>query len=465
MSFTIYGYIFVPVLLVLMLIKPRYLVYILIVSLSLQVTSIFNVDGVYSMQLYKFISILIAIRLIVYLLLSNFKLKIKKEAKSILKFGGLFTLFVNVWSYIAPNVFAGYPVFPPYLGLDYNAAHGPFPLEFSIYNIGISGYILLYFLVLVYIASINWNKKDVNVAAYALGISIFIVFATNISQLISLFGFPDITKYFYTATTRKFNYSLIGNFLPIPRIQATFFEPSMFAPFIVGVYSYFLYNLLNKINVRNVIFTNMTLFFIILSASTTAYLSAVVITFFVLINSNFMKLTKSKVILSKQRMANLFLAAIFISIPITIGIMTTIGFNKLIYILEEYLFKKTETLSYFSRTTADLHGIGLFFKTYGLGVGLGSNRPSSLLPYLLSQLGIIGTFLFVVFMFKIIFYCYKSLKDTKYFGLFFANISTIISMLIAYSDLTNPTLWQFIYLGILISLGVSKSNYDVKHLH
>ena len=454
MSFTIYGYIFVPVLFILMLIKPRYSVYILIVSLSLQVTSIFNVGDIYSMQLYKFISILIVIRLIVYLLLSNFKLKIGKELKNILRFGGLFALFANIWSYIAPNVFAGYPVFPPYLGLDYNAAYGPFPLEFSIYNIAISGYILLYFLVLVYIASINWNKRDVNVATYTFGISIFIVFATSISQLISLSGFPDITEYFYTVTTRKFKYSLIGGFLPIPRIQATFLEPSMFAPFIVGVYSYFLYNLLNKINVRNVIFTNMALFFIILSASTTAYLSATVITFFVLINSNFMKLTKSKIVFSKWRTTNLFLLIIFISIPIII----TIGFSKLIYILEVCFLKKIETSSYFSRTTADLHGISLFFKTYGLGVGLGSNRPSSLLPYLLSQLGIIGTFLFIIFMFKIIFYCYKNLKDTKYFGLFFANISTIISMLIAYPDLTNPTFWQFIYLGILTSLGISRRN-------
>jgi len=410
------------------------------------------------MQLYKFISILIVIRLIVYLLLSNFKLKIDKELKSILKFGGLFALFVNIWSYIAPNVFAGYPVFPPYLGLDYNAAYGPFPLEFSIYNIAISGYILLYFLVLVYISLISWDKKSISLANCAFKVTIFIVFATSISQIVSIFGLPDITKYLYTVTTRKLKYSLIGSILPIPRIQATFLEPSMFAPFIVGVYSYFLYTLLNKINIRNVIFTNISLFCIILSASATAYLSAIVITIFVLINYSFLKLTKSKIIFSKRKMNNLFLATLFISIPIIIGIIITIGFGKLIYILEMYFFKKTETLSYFSRTTADLHGISLFFKTYGLGVGLGSNRPSSLLPYLLSQLGIIGTFLFIIFMFKIILYCYKNLKDTKYFGLFFANISTIISMLIAYPDLTNPTFWQFIYLGILTSLGISREN-------
>lgn len=456
MEITIYGYVLIPLLVVLFIVKPKYLIYILIVTLTLQVTSLFNVND-YSMQIYKFITLLISVRFVVYLLGSGMSVRFKdKNLKGISIYGGLFTLFAILWSYLAPIIFAGYAVYPPALGIDFSAIYGPSPLRFSIYNIALSGYILLYFFTLMYISTLTWTKKDLIIIKRIVVMCLFIVILTSISQIFNyLFGTVDITKCFYTVTKRELSYSLIGNFLLIPRIQATFLEPSMLAPFLVGLYSYYLYYTFTKLNCINMFFTIFILLIILLSTSTTAYYSLLIMTFLVvLLYLNPVKISKFNIKIRKKNVLLLFIKTFLLALTTITAISLTIGLHKLIDLIDIYVINKSTTASFINRTTADLHALNLFFNTYGLGVGLGSNRPSSLLPYLLSQLGIVGTSLFIIFIVKISVFCYKALRDTEYFGFFFLIPSVLISQLIAYPDITNPTLWQFIYIVLIISLGV-----------
>jgi hypothetical protein len=62
---------------------------------------------------------------------------------------------------------------------------------------------------------------------------------------------------------------------------------------------------------------------------------------------------------------------------------------------------KTNSTSYDERSTMDGDAIGVVLDTYGLGAGYGSNRPSSLIPSLLSQIGIAGVTLVVLFVFRL----------------------------------------------------------------
>lgn len=458
MEITIYGYVLTPFLLMLFIIKPKYLIYILIITLTLQVTSLFNVNNYYSMQIYRFITILISVRFVIFILKNRISIKLKdKNLKGILIYGTLFTSFAILWSYVGPALFAGYPVYPPELGIDFSAIYGPSPLHFSIYNIAFSGYILLYFFTLMYISILTWTKKDLIIIRRIIVICLSIVILTSISQVFSyILGTLDITKYVYTLTTRKFSYSSLGDFLPIPRVQATFLEPSMLAPFLVGLYSYYLYNTLVKNNYKDIILTIVILLIIILSTSTTAYLASLIMTLLILMYLNPVKISKYYIKIRKKIVLSLFVSIFLLALSMIIAISLTLGFQKIIELINIFVINKSETVSFSSRTSADLHALYIFFNTYGLGVGLGSNRPSSLLPYLLSQLGIVGTFLFVIFITKVSIFCYKALKGTKYFAFFFLIPSVLISQLIAYPDITNPTLWQFIYLGLIVSLAVKK---------
>jgi len=461
MDFTIYGYILIPLLVFLFAVKPKYLIYILIISFTLQVTSLFNI-GNYSMQIYRFITILVSLRLIIYLL-SRGSIKLRdKSLKNIIIYGLIFALFTVVWSFLAPIIFVDYPVYPPELGIDFSAIHGPSPLRFSIYNIAFSSYILLYILTLIYILILNWTKKDLIIIKWLLNICLFIVFITSISQVLNhIMGTLDITKFLYTITTREFKYSLIGDFLPLPRIQATYMEPSMLAPFLIGLYSYFLHRTFVDFNYMNLLLTIFILFIILLSTSTTAYISLPIMTILVLFYFKPIRISNFNVYIKIKNIISLLVLFLLIILILTCIIFITVGMNNVINMIDFYLFRKTETQSFSSRITADLHALSLFFKTYTFGVGLGSNRPSSLLPYLLSQLGIIGTYLFFMFIGKIIYFSYKTLKGTEYFSFFFLIPSVIITQLIAYPDITNPTLWQFLYVNLIISLGVRR--YESLH--
>jgi hypothetical protein len=53
---------------------------------------------------------------------------------------------------------------------------------------------------------------------------------------------------------------------------------------------------------------------------------------------------------------------------------------------------KQDSSSYMDRTQADLDSLGVMLDTYGLGVGWGNNRSSSLIPGILAEIGLPGAF-------------------------------------------------------------------------
>lgn len=67
-------------------------------------------------------------------------------------------------------------------------------------------------------------------------------------------------------------------------------------------------------------------------------------------------------------------------------------------IYEESIAGKTETGSFASRTGADRMGLDTLSTTWGLGLGLGSHRPSTLPVTLLSNVGLPGTVAFALFV-------------------------------------------------------------------
>jgi hypothetical protein len=104
---------------------------------------------------------------------------------------------------------------------------------------------------------------------------------------------------------------------------------------------------------------------------------------------------------------------------------------------------KGETGSFANRTASDLYGLQLFAQTYGLGLGLGSNRVSSLLTTLLSCVGLLGTLAFGMFYFKL----FANLPD-EYAWLKWAAFALLLNMCLDISDVTIPILWIPIFLAI-----------------
>ncbi|WP_180357984.1 hypothetical protein [Streptomyces sp. NP160] len=75
---------------------------------------------------------------------------------------------------------------------------------------------------------------------------------------------------------------------------------------------------------------------------------------------------------------------------------------QLMDLLTQTLSDKLGSSSYEDRSGADTFSFALAAQTLGIGVGLGSNRPSSLLAALVSQTGVLGLVLFVAFVVAVV---------------------------------------------------------------
>ena len=459
MQITTRGYVLIPSTFLLVVLKPRTLVYLLILFLSFQVTGVLNIEKYeFSLQIYKLLIIIIAIRFIIETL--TFKKMVFSDAGlyRIALVGALFTFYSLFMSLILPNIFSGVPVFVPHLGIDYSAIYGPQPLVFSFYNIVAPLYIVFYYLTLLYIITRRWTKKDLKLVENLFVMAFWINFIVSISQFMTSFlHFSlDITPFFYNILQREYS---ISSFI-IPRLQGLFQEPSMFAPLLVGFFSWAFYQTIEFRKKIYFVFSILTLIMIFFTISTTAYISVVVMTVIIILHSKFIKFDFRKIAINLNKMTTIFLIIALTICIVIIFASLFIRWQNITKIINFAIFKKTETSSFKNRAISDIHALKLFIQTYGLGVGLGSNRPSSLITYLLSQLGFVGTLLFFIFVLKIITYTKLRLKKSHFMGYYFLVPAVIISQILSYPDITNPTLWEFIYIAIIASISQKKQDIE-----
>jgi hypothetical protein len=70
-------------------------------------------------------------------------------------------------------------------------------------------------------------------------------------------------------------------------------------------------------------------------------------------------------------------------------------------VLDVQILDKDESSSFDERAAVDVMALDIFAETDGLGIGLGSHRPNSLVMTLLSNLGVFGTAAFAYFLFHL----------------------------------------------------------------
>jgi hypothetical protein len=103
--------------------------------------------------------------------------------------------------------------------------------------------------------------------------------------------------------------------------------------------------------------------------------------------------------------------------------------------------EKSEAMSFVSRVVADLGSLTILKNTYGLGVGLGSNRPSSLVTTLLSTVGIVGTMLFAIVLYRIVKVFPGRSAPSALQMSFWSLIGLFVAQSVGIPDINRPVLW------------------------
>jgi hypothetical protein len=126
----------------------------------------------------------------------------------------------------------------------------------------------------------------------------------------------------------------------------------------------------------------------------------------------------------------------------TIGLFLIISFYDLV---DSVLINKVDSGSFMARTYSDIMALGIWLQSYGLGVGLGSNRPSSFVTSLLSNLGLIGFVLFALFVLLLIAAALRK-KNVWLTSFVIGLIVYLVAKSLAGPDINDGLLWIFIML-------------------
>jgi hypothetical protein len=326
----------------------------------------------------------------------------------------LFGIYVVLTSFTLSSIFEGVDVFSPRVSIDYQV-DSLGQVEFGIGNIAQSLYLVCNILLVFLIEKLNIKISRQKIFARALFFGSLVAAASVYMDWVIPELWKLISPYFRTNEA-----GLLFEEIQIDdkrRVFGIFSEPSYAGIYLAACGAFFfLYPAsgLKKITTR---FYSI----ILISASiiTTSFTAYICVSFFsIYLIVNYMKLKIKSVILIG-------------------GFLFILAFLQ----LDSIEISKIDSLSVVNRLLSDLRSFQIFSETYGLGVGLGSHRASSLFSTLLATIGLMGFFLFCRFL-----YLFFNLKDDKKYITpikIYASIILFANM-IACAELSSPFFWTAI---------------------
>ncbi len=221
----------------------------------------------------------------------------------------------------------------------------------------------------------------------AFWLSAYLAIAVAIWQFLGrMTGLPFPTEFFLSNPGyAQLSDQMLGG---LYRINGSFTEPAALASFLSGVVGAAGWCLLSGRGARHLrILLPLALVAMIVSTSTTGY---AVLALMVLALVAYALLRGSRRLVSRLAMAGIVLLPIAVVGVLAVAVLAPTTVNTAAAVLDGTL-NKQESSSYQDRTSLDWDSAALVLPTWGLGVGWGSNRSSSLLPGMLADLGIYGT--------------------------------------------------------------------------
>lgn len=223
------------------------------------------------------------------------------------------------------------------------------------------------------------------------------------------------------------------------RLLSTFLEPSFCAPFLIGCIIWVYYS---SIFIKRKLLLFLLLIELVLTMSSTGYLTMIIVVFLVFISSNY----------SLSKRINITLVSL-----ILLGVLFYLAKDNL---LREVIFEKMESNSGKFRAMQDSMALDLFYDNYWFGSGYGCSRASSMVTTLLAETGVIG-FSFYLFSFLVLLVPFFTQTITimeKSSRLVL--VSVMISQMIAIPDLQYSVFWFGFYLFALLVGRLNSNGYD-----
>jgi hypothetical protein len=336
-------------------------------------------------------------------------------------------------AFLLPIIFAGTPIYDPKIGIDDGFFIRP-PLALNLNNVVQAGYLAWHIGTAFSLLAIRFSfAKTRRAYLIAFYIEVSFLFAESFCQLAGI-SFP------LSLVLNNPGYALWENSLEAygTRNPGTFTEPSLAGAFLVlycvGFMAQYLAGKSGSLRVIVSLFASGVV------ASTTSLFTLCLFPFALLFRYSpfrfpwYINLTQAK---------RIVWISVVVVAPLVLALLFSSGYRE---VLTAVTVSKGESGSFINRTAADLYSLQLLLRTYGLGVGLGSNRSSSLLTTLISNVGVAGILAFLVFYFKL----FANLPE-EYTWFKWAGFALLLNMCLGVADITMPLMWCPILIAIQFS--------------
>jgi hypothetical protein len=322
---------------------------------------------------------------------------------------------------VYPFVFAGIPVYSPKIGIDDGFLYRP-PLVFGLGNVAQAAYLVVEVLTVVAATSAIKSTKTRTLYNFCFSFLVGLIFVQFICVLLRI-EFP----YFLLQNNPGYAMAEVG-LDPSARVTGTFSEASGAGLALVIFYAGYFYQFFSGTG---------SAFKVILAAiaiglvrSSAALAAMAVSTILILVLHPFYRFPWT---IRGPRLAKLM--------AVLAGAILVL-LSPLSATLREYTTEKNETLSFIHRTAADMFSLQLSADTHWLGVGLGSNRPSSLIASLLSTVGIPGLIIFLLLIIQVA----RNAKG-EHAWLRWSLFAAAFDMALGGPDITQPVIWLVMILA------------------
>jgi tetrahydromethanopterin S-methyltransferase subunit F len=398
MDVPITGYLLIPLGLIIAILPWRYCLIGLMVFAMMSPAAVINY-GKFGLQPGYYLSILLSARTVAEIVIGGFRLNGFVLGRMKLLF--YFSILVFVVLFIALCFFQGkIEVLPGTSGFK-SAATRFFHLSRE--NFTQVAYLILN-IALVYTMGHQGARRAAGVLLrdWDVAVTCGLCFAAAIAlwQFVSLYAglyFPSAFFYTNAGYNRADSQSMVGLF----RINGCFEEPSTLGYTFTGyvLFAWLRYRLFPT--AFSVGLIAVSVFCMLVSTSTTAIVGLLVfacIAFYDVASSRLHLFTKDFRLSSGQVAA----IALFVVGGLAAGFVVAANWQAIHLILQSAVFRKSQSSSFQERMFADVLALRVFVETYGIGVGLGSDKANSLMLGLLSNTGIIGLLLLGGFVFSVV---------------------------------------------------------------
>lgn len=464
MELTVLGYVIIPVVLIITLVHTEWLLYLIILLAPLKTASVININSIsFGLQPGYFAAIV----WMIYVFWRSFvrgKLIMTPMTASAIRPLLLFVVWAFLSAFIMPFLLLSNSiyVYPPEAGL---TAQSLTPLAYNRTNLTQCLYLLFLVGVALAICQDVSNPKRLHKCIIMFIISGILVAVWGIYQIIAYYnGWPQFEHWFYNniSFTQGYNRQVLpGGY---KRFLSFLGEPSMCAHFMAAYTGLALGLILFKFNCWS-----KCLRITILLIGLGALMATTSSTAFLTLGFWFLSLT-AYTVYRKQVLKQylIVVSVIAVAFGFILGSIhyTLKGDPGLLSKLLRYLtIEKILTPSGQERLQADLHSLDLLLESGGLGVGWGSNRPSSFATYILSNVGIVGFALFVWFSIKCqqIVKRISSLVPGSWIAILARSLALGIVWILTVAIIAVPDI-IFLYWWILIGLLLSISNMSLRNI-